>query len=74
MKEIMVGCIFAYTFALVVIGGVTCSEEYIASNAEARTIAAEARQEARDIDFEERQLERGCVQPESFESAHKRTD
>lgn len=70
MKELMVGCIFA----LVIIGGFTCAQELIASNAEARTIAAEARQEARDIDFEERQLERGCVQPESFESAHKRTD
>ena len=72
MKELMVGCIFALVF----IGGFTftCAQELIASNAEARQIAAEARQEARDIDFEERQLERGCVQPESFESAHKRTE
>lgn len=74
MKELLVGCIIACIFALVVIGGDTYAKERMASNAEARQIAAEARQEARDIDFEERQLERGCVQPERFESAHKRTD
>ncbi len=41
---------------------------------EAYTIAAEARQEARDIAFEQRQREWGCVQPKSFESSVKRTD
>ena len=70
MKDLLFACIVA----LVIIGGATCAKERISSNAEARQIAAEARQEARDIAFEERQLERGCVQPESFESAHKRTD
>ena len=74
MKDLLVGCIFACIVALVFIGGVTCAKERLASNAEARQIAAEARQEARDIAFDERQLERGCVQPESFESAHKRTE
>lgn len=65
------------TFALLIIviaAGLLCIVERLESNREGRKIAAEARQEARDIDFEERQLERGCVQPERFESAHKRTD
>ena len=70
MRDLLLAC----AFVLVIIGGVTCAQERIASNTEARQIAAEARQEARDIDFEERQLERGCVQPERFESAHKRTE
>lgn len=70
MKDLLLACVFV----LVIIGSATCALERIASNAEARQIAAEARQEARDIAFDERQLERGCVQPESFESAHKRTE
>lgn len=61
-------------FIIVIAAGLLCMVERLESNREGRKIAAEARQEARDIDFEERQLERGCVQPERFESAHKRTD
>lgn len=70
MKEFLVMC----AFIVFVVAGSLCVVERVESHKEARQIAAEARQEARDIDFEERQLERGCVQPESFESAHKRTD
>jgi hypothetical protein len=70
MKDLLIAC----AFMLFVGAGGLCVIERVTSVAEARQIAAEARQEARDIDFEERQLERGCVQPERFESAHKRTD
>ena len=70
MKDLLLAC----AFMLFVTATLLSAVEVMAFREEARQIAAEARQEARDIDFEERQLERGCVQPESFESAHKRTE
>lgn len=70
MKDLLLTCAFMLFFG----AGLLCIISLANDMAEARQIAAEARQEARDIDFEERQLERGCVQPESFESAHKRTE
>ena len=70
MKDLLLAC----AFMLFVGAGSLCIIDRVNDMAEARQIAAEARQEARDIDFEERQLERGCVQPERFESAHKRTE
>ena len=70
MKDLLLTCLFVMFCG----AGLLCIVERVNSMAEARQIASEARQEARNIGFEERQLERGCVQPESFESAHKRTE
>ena len=70
MKDLLLTC----AFMMFVGAGLLCIIDRVNDMKEARQIAAEARQEARDVAFEERQLERGCVQPESFESAHKRTE